>query len=474
MSLGLLWVLLVDVRVADSQRPAAPITPGSVAGVVHDSLSGTPLAGASVQLVGADTSSRFGRTEVSDSLGRFSFADVPKGQFTLGFFHPLLDSLGLEPMLRSVTVIEGRSLRADLAIPSAARLRESICGSADSASTIVMGFLRNAQDGMPIVGGTVMGSWDELAVERAGVVRRTSTRTMTTATTGWFALCGFAKPGPMSLRASGGGDTTDVMDVQVPAGGVLRIQLFLGPARTILVRDSAREASEPQFDPGTRRIRIGEGVLHGTVVSAVGGYPLPSARVGIVDGPQTRANARGEWTLTNAPPGSRMLEVRALGYYPAWQRVDVVPGAPTQRVALAELQSVLDTMKVVASYDRGGNLDAFRQRSRAGLGRFLTPADIARHQPLVASDVIRGVPGIILVYPRGIDQDIYMRGVFEDRCRPAIFLNGSVMRGLTTFDLDSFVAPGDIAGMEVYAIGQAPPQFQVGLSGCGTIVIWTR
>jgi hypothetical protein len=36
------------------------------------------------------------------------------------------------------------------------------------------------------------------------------------------------------------------------------------------------------------------------------------------------------------------------------------------------------------------------------------------------------------------------------------------------------VRPADIAGIEVYAAGQVPAQFQPGLTGCGSIVFWTK
>src|SRR5688500_18555648 len=85
----------------------------TVSGVVHDSIARRPLAGATVQLVATDSIGRFGRTTVSDSLGRFSIADVPEGRYRLGFFHAKLDSLGVDAPLREVYV--DRPLRVDLA-----------------------------------------------------------------------------------------------------------------------------------------------------------------------------------------------------------------------------------------------------------------------------------------------------------------------------------------------------------------------
>ena len=41
-------------------------------------------------------------------------------------------------------------------------------------------------------------------------------------------------------------------------------------------------------------------------------------------------------------------------------------------------------------------------------------------------------------------------------------------------DIDDWVHPNEVAGIEVYAGTVVPPQFQVGLKGCGRIVIWTE
>lgn len=448
----------------------------SVVGTVHDSVSGRPLSGAEVQIVAAD-SGRFGRTERSDSLGRFAFDDIPAGRYTIGFFHPMLDSLGLEPLLRAVQVNAASRVRADLAIPSPARIRAAICEpvSGAAATSVVMGFVRDAKTGAPAAGVRVAGEWVELTLGRGGVVRSTPRRVTTTRESGWFAICNVPRPGAMVLMASRGADSTDFVDLEIPSEGFQRRDLFLGVARSQLAQDAAPGANAAGDSlPTPRMVKVGDGVLRGTVVATVGGRPLAGAQVGIADGPQTRANERGEWVLTNAPSGTRTLEVRAVGFYPTRELVNVIAGAPPVHVAMVTFKSVLDTMKVIANYDRYSRLAEFRERSRTGLGRFLTAADIARRQPTVTTDLFRNFPGLFLDLPLGQDQLVYMRGVFTDRCVPSVWLNGAVMENLSSNDIDGFVAPRDIVGIEVYSQTQAPPQFQVGMSGCGAILIWTK
>ncbi len=325
----LMMLALVIAQLSTAQLPTAtPVEPlrrsaprqqqtSSVTGVVHDSIANRPLAGATVQLVATDTLARFGQTVISDSLGFYSFREVPDGRYTLGFFHPMLDSLGIEPMLRSVTVNGSRSVLTNLAIPSAASLSAAVCGAPSriNSAALLFGIVRDARSHEPVAGVTVAGEWVELSLGSSGVVRRTPRRVVTTRENGWFAICNVPSPGTVTLTASRNADSTDVIEVDVPADGFLRRELYLGDARTAVVNDNARRGDTQTTQK--RAFHVGDGRLRGTVVASNNGKPLVNAQVGITNGPTTRTNERGEWTLTAAPAGTRALEVRAVGYYPA-------------------------------------------------------------------------------------------------------------------------------------------------------------
>jgi hypothetical protein len=189
----------------------------------------------------------------------------------------------------------------------------------------------------------------------------------------------------------------------------------------------------------------------------------------IVGGPQARTNERGEWSIANAPEGTRMLEVRALGYYPDRRHVNVVEGSAPVRVALSTLKAVLDTVKIRAS--RLALDEGFMKRKRIGLGKFITPEDIMRFTPVNTTDLFKRLPGI------RVDTDtdaIKMRGAFEDWCTASVFIDGQYMSFLTIEDIDSWVPPQRVAGVEVYSGAFVPSEFQVGLNGCGSIAIWTK
>ncbi|HEX8433326.1 MAG TPA: carboxypeptidase-like regulatory domain-containing protein, partial [Longimicrobium sp.] len=124
---------LFSAAPAAAQQPAG----ATVSGVVMDSLAGAPLSGATVQLVSSARTTA-ARTTLSDATGRFTFAEVPDGRYVIGFLHPTLDALGVEPIARAVTVAGEREVSVDLAIPGPARIRAALCGQASSESGMIM------------------------------------------------------------------------------------------------------------------------------------------------------------------------------------------------------------------------------------------------------------------------------------------------------------------------------------------------
>src|SRR5437870_4359926 len=232
-----LLMLLAHVARAQTPDPARRPVGATVSGIVRDSIARAPLSGAVVQLVAADTTQRFTRTSVADSLGRFTLDDVPSGRYTLGFFHPMLDSLGLAPMLREVRVENTRAVHADLAIPSAARLEMAICGKPPSAGLggALIGVVRDARSGVEVADAVVESDWTDLSLVRGQFVPRPAHVAATTRKNGWFALCNVPSPGTITLIASRGIDSTDRIEVPVPAEGFLRRALYLGSVRTSVI-----------------------------------------------------------------------------------------------------------------------------------------------------------------------------------------------------------------------------------------------
>lgn len=474
------WMLLANGIdspgvAAQETSTAKPASGATVRGVIYDSVARARLADAIVQLVGADSVASFGRTAFADSAGAFAFTGIPDGEYRIGFHHAVLDSLGVEPPLRKVSVLGGRPVRVDLAVPSPEQLRVAVCGPVSPANSgaLVMGVVRTAITRAPVAGVKVAGQWLELSFERGGLVRRTPMRVTTTREDGWFAICNAPRPGVMWLTASRGADSTDTIELQVSSDALVRRELYLGERRVVAATERGQ-----RVDSGLRAettMRVGGGRLEGMVVTALGAQPLAGALVAIAGGAAVRANARGQWTLTDVPTGTRTLEVRAVGYYPLRQAVDVIDGVAPIRVSLVTLKSVLDTVKVTAAALGTSNLMEFTARRRSsGAGRFLTAADIARRAPVVTSDIFRAIPGIVVEMGPDGEPRVMMRGAFAERCAPSMFVNGRLLIGLTIGDIETMTQPKDLIGIEVYASMNAPPQFAPALDGCGSIVFWTR
>lgn len=482
-----LIIAVALARLAAAQTPSAP-APGSgatIAGIVRDSLAHGTLAGAVVQLADADPNGRYSRTTSSDSLGRFSFNDVPDGRYLIGFLHPVLDSIGIEGPAREVVVHDGRAAHVDLAVPSARRLRAAICrAEAKNDSTgIVVGFVRTAGTGESIEGASVTGQWAEFTLTRGGLTRAVPRLVATTAANGWFALCGVPAAGTMVLSAAHGADSTASIEIDVSAEGFAHRDLSLGAARATIVMDSsvvrsvaaddsARHADSVAVVP--RLVRTGTGRLTGTVRRAAGDAPLVGAQVSILDGPQARTDDRGVWTIADAPLGSRMLEVRAVGYYPDRRVIDVSTETPPIALRLSTLKAVLDTVRVRATQIYARDRNGFQQRRRVGVGRYITPEDVARRHPLYLSDLLRTMPGLYLQNGADSFSPQFMMRDATGYCSPSLYLDGMPMLAFNAGDLDATVQPGDVTGIEVYSSASVPPQFQRGFSSCGSIVVWTR
>lgn len=483
----LLMMVVALARLMSAQTTATPAhRPGAtISGAIRDSLANRPLADAVVQLADADPKGSYARSTTADSLGRFTFRDVPDGHYLIGFLHPALDSLGLEEPAREVYVRDGRNVRIDLALPSALRLRAAICpNAAKSDSTgIVVGFVRNAANSEPIAGAKVTGEWAEFTLTRVGLTRTVPRLVATTAPNGWFALCGVPAGGTMAINAAHAADTTAVIEVEVSAEGFAHRDLYLGPARASIVMDStvrsvAADDSTARHDSITsvpRLVRTGVGRLTGTVHRSPGDAPLAGAQVTVLDGPQTRADDRGVWTISDAPLGSRMLEVRAVGYYPERRAVDIVAETPPIQSTLSTLKSVLDTVRVHATTLYARDRNGFQQRQRSGQGRYITPDDVERRHPVYLTDLLRTMPGVYLqMTGDSFSRQLMMRGTGVGFCTPTVYLDGMPMFSLSADDLDAAVQPADIAGVEVYSSTTVPPQFQRAFSGCGSVVVWTR
>jgi hypothetical protein len=308
--------------------------------------------------------------------------------------------------------------------------------------------LRDAASNQGVDTGIVQVHWQEITIERRGSIRTAQQFAQgVVGKDGWFAICGV----PVATQVAGlgihGTDSTGLVPVSLPADGFGRRDFFIG----------------------------GTGVLRGSVRKEKGG-PIVNARVALAGGERVAiTDSGGVFRFGAIPAGSQTVHVRALGYAEELRPMLVTAGSDTSiTFTLTEVKRVLDTIRVVAQrvYDRDSH--GFLRRKKVGGGRFFDEETIARMRPIDLSQLLYGIPSITQRYS-GFKRLWLMRSTSGgEYCMPTLYLNGARMPADLLSDLDILVRPEELAGMEVYRAGTAPPQFADFRSGCGAIVIWTR
>jgi hypothetical protein len=175
-----------------------------------------------------------------------------------------------------------------------------------------------------------------------------------------------------------------------------------------------------------------------------------------------------------------MIDVRRVGFRPLEMKLAIVPDTPivlVMRSLAATLEAVrIETDRIVRSLELGGFYRRMADRAKGvGSGIYLTPEDIERRRVNRVTQLLEGVSGV-RVLP--LDQWGRRWGVFgNSRCPMTIYLNRirlNPLRTQTWVEFDSLVFPTNVAGIEVYARSNAPPEFQLMAGSCGIVLIWTK
>ena len=434
---------------AQSTRPAR------ISGTVFDSTLSAPLGQATVDVVDANDPLRLWTT-TTDAKGEFTFEALPPGRYAVALSHPRLDALGIRQLSRGVAVRAGERERVRLGVPSAPTLIGQVCGDSIVGQRLgyVRGVLRDADRAPLAVSGTVRLHWLELSIAEGGIGRQIASVEARADDSGRFTACGVPAEGVLQLRAWSGGDSTGVLELSVPYNGILLRDLYVGRGRTATVawRDSVPlTTAEAIADTGAVEVRVrrGDGILRGTT-RAGEGTAVSDVRVSVWGtGLGVRTTAEGQFFLNDLPLGSHTVDVRAIGYLPTRQIVDVLPG---------------DSGRIEFNLDRMARLDTIRiMATREQI--------LERHPPLRVADMFRTIPGLRVVPAAGGDV-VVMRGQsFGQWCAPELWIDG--VRTVTNMGLDVLVNAQDVLAAEVYNSGAAVPAQLAGFTGCGAIVLHT-
>ncbi len=235
------------------------------------------------------------------------------------------DSLGMETVLRSITIPDGvATITADLGLPSARTLALELCGSRRDTTGVIIGRVRDAGADTARGGARVAATWGELVIDARSVRNAAAEISTVTGADGRFVLCGVPTDIAVLLQArTSAADTnqlTSGIDVSFPSGVPLVHRDLLAAAGT------------------ERRTRINGRVRRPD------GTPLVGARVRIRgESTTTVTYTAGTFVLTDAPAGTRTLEAIAMGFAPTRIPVDVrVAGTSAAEIVMRTTLTTLE------------------------------------------------------------------------------------------------------------------------------------
>lgn len=476
--------IAIAILSASMLTPSTAGAQASIEGTVLDSLrSRSPMAGAMVVLV---EQNRYAR---SDARGRFRFDNVPAGRVSLGFLHPLLDSLDLQLPPLPLDITNGHVTKTALVVPPAVRLYSQLCTDArDVDGGVVVGRVHDVDDGAPIADAVVATQWIEFTLSEGRSTPRVVATAARTNASGIFVLCNVPIEVPLAVRARFDGALAGPAQLSLDNRLLGRADLALSrrdtAARHMVVSDSV---------VSDHAIR-GTATLRGRVVRP-NGAPVPDATIGVPgSGRLTRADADGRFILDGVAAGTRTIDVRAVGTAPLLQVFDFANGGmrDTTFVLLPPAQTLNTVTTTAARAYRGAGFEAsgFFERQRMGFGAYATEEEIKRHESFDLNALLLRMRGVsVQADMMGLPGMMpYLRGMRGGRCIPAYFLDGvrimvdsptpdpSGRRKYPYTDLMGMVPVQSVKAIEVYpSPGGIPLQFDAtALGECGSIVIWTR
>ncbi len=433
------WLALAVGTCAFLATPQAGEAQGTIRGTLVDSLrTGGPVVGAEVVLMGAS------RKVMTERGGEFVFADVPEGQYTIAYWAPWLDSLGLPAIQRQVRVRDGLTESVILSTPSSATIQRAACGEVLGAEQgILIGDLRGA-DGAPATGVGVYARWLEIVVQGTQVASGTMAAVDTTNASGSYVLCGVPVGAEFSLRALG-------------ADGVASGEVVMKSASTLNRRDLIVGASGAQTRLTGRIVTESGNAIANATVLVAGDSAAP-----------VRTDADGRFELSAVPRRTGQLVVRALGYTPLLSVVDPYDAeVPLDDITMEKLSAELEAMTITGTMSE--SQAQFEVRKARGLGYFIDDAAIKGLGSPNATNIAAMVPRAAAQQTRAGPMLMMRRG--SGFCRPRFFIDGYEAKGIGADEENAYLSMAK--RVEMYTANSAPPQYN-DFDGCGAVVIWTR
>ena len=437
-------------------QAAAKSGKATIAGVVLDSLNHRYLSDAEVIVQGAKAAL------TTDSIGRFQFDSLPPGDYQVGVFHPVLDTLGLSLATKPFHVGPDSVSYVVLAVPSAASIIRTSCKvrPRSQGASAIIGRVEDPETLQPISGAEVSLAWSEVEVSKEIGVRQTPRLVRdTTDASGAYYLCGLPNSLQATLQARRGKSVT----AEVPVS--------LGEADVELL---ARTLSLSPVDSGTK---TGKASVSGRVILE-GGPVGAGSRVELVGTEVvTVTNEKGEFTLNNLPSGTHVLMARHIGYGAETVPVDLTSRqAKNVTIKLPKYVAMMDPVLVTARRNLSLDRVGFSRRQKGGTGYFLGPDRIEKMHANYITDILRHVPGLRVNYTPQGEVITSSRGStsFNGNGCVTFYVDDMPWQSMQPGDVNSFVGGHEVMAVEVYQGPGTPPQYMYMGGNCTTVLLWTK
>jgi len=435
-------------------KPAQATPHSTLVGVVIDSIHGGPLPDATILLDGTTF------TTTTGPDGTFRFDTLPPGDYRIAVFHPVLDTLGIAIGTPALRMGVDSVRQVMLATPSQKTMVEQSCPPNKRllGPGAILGRVTEPDTDTPLDSVRVSVVWSQVDVGVGIGLRRTQkVRQATTDATGKYVLCGLPANIQGTIQAELPGSKTAEVPVTIGGDALLSVQML-----HLL----------PQVASDTAPL-VGKATLTGRVADQMG-VVVADARIQVDGARNTGTTGKdGEFSMSGLPSGMRTVTVRRIGYAPAQLAVDLSAQNPARiSVRLQKAAPSIGNVRIEAEYTAALKKNGFTDRKKMGLGRFLTPEDIAKRQPLVFSDLFTTMAGFRVQQGQNGNTITGTRG--QNQC-VVFWVDGVQYRESTTGELDQTLRPEQLLAIETYSASSAPMEFQVsGKSSCAVIVAWTN
>ncbi len=454
--------LSVATAAADTLFARPPVV---LRGTVVDSVSGAPVPGAQISVLGALLDAE------TDAAGKFSISGMLPGEYVLEVRTPSLDSASA--VHQSPLVFSDSTAAMSIRVPNASQLIAALCRAAGAKLEqpgVVFGSV-TSRDSLPPRNVHVVVEWTDAAAGRQArwIDARATAQ-------GAFRACGVPLGTPLTVRAESDAATATPAEVHIqPSSRFVRVDLSLDRPRTV----------------------IASAVFTGTVSDSLE-HPIAGADISIPElGLSAQSNDRGRFRIANVSPGEHRILVRRVGYGAADTRLEFPANQTVDKRVILSRFVLLDSVVVTAGH-RDVRLEEFEENRKLGLGKFLTREDLAKAEGRTLSGVVEQLSGVKMVQGRGngswvaSSRGIRSLRVFCYSLEGENFLDCEPTHCYAQVYLDNlplFRGRGDnapvpnlnryppelIEAIEYYASpAETPAKYQTLNSACGVLVMHTR